>query len=148
MEFNYCFAKEDDLEEIYQLREKVFVDEQKLSNDVIKSLYDFRSKHLIIIEKEKIIGAANIVEIRPKQYKLERICVDRKYRSNGIGSFIVKKSIELVSKMGGEYIELTAQSHLIKFYSRLGFKKYDNKIITIYGKPHIKMYLNMKGKKS
>lgn len=146
MEIDYCVEKEENLNKLYKLRRRIFVNEQQLSTDVIKSQFDLKAHHLVAKFNDEIIGAASIVETSPKHYKLERICVDKNYRGAKIGTNLVEKSIEWIKKSGGDFIELTAQSHLVDFYKKLGFEICDDKVIMFYGKAHIKM--DMKGMES
>lgn len=102
--------------------------------------------HLGIESDGKIIACVSAYEdTNPNlpqkiQYRIRALCVDEKYRNQGIAKTIFGKIIEETTKKGAQAIWFTARTHLTKFYNSFGFKEYGEEFLVPNSCMHIKMY--------
>ena len=94
-----------------------------------------RSRKVIFLVAEiddKIVGLIDgyIIEsiyFKEKIAYLDHLCVDEKYRNNGIGSKLIEKFSEISKKKGAKYIKLNAFEEnipAVSLYSKHGFESY------------------------
>ena len=103
------------------IREKVFIEEQKVDERDEFDEYEDLSKHYLIFDGEKAVGTARWRHIGDK-IKLERFAVLEEYRSKGFGDQILRAILEEVLTLK-KPIYLHAQLRAIPFYERGGLKK-------------------------
>lgn len=116
----------DELYEILQLRETVFVVEQNCVYHDIDGL-DTHCYHLFCNSNDtnKIIAYARLVPANKKfdVPSIGRVICDEKYRGKGLGKALMKTAIEEVGRIfNTTQIKISAQTYLFKFYSDLCFK--------------------------
>jgi len=123
--------------EALRLRLKIFYVEQKVDPLIELDTDDKNAYHFIAIDKKKIVGVAR-ARIMNKKAKIERMAIDKKFRSKGVGSGLNKYILNFLKMKNVNVIYLHAQYYVKDFYKKLGFK--------IVGKPfteakikHIKM---------
>lgn len=129
----------DDLYQILQLRQNVFIVEQTCIYKDIDNL-DPDSEHVFLKNHGQIIAYSRLVPAG-KKFKypsIGRIVTHQLFRGKGYGREIVQRSLKILSKRGVRRVMIEAQSHLQKFYESLGFKKISN-VYTVDGIRHIKM---------
>jgi ElaA protein len=129
-----------ELYDLLRLRSEIFVLEQKciyLDTDG----HDEKSLHVLVYVKKKLVAYARIVPPCTifKTVSIGRVVVDEKYRGKEIGYLLMKKSIqETIKKYNPKIISISAQTHLEKFYNRLGFKAVGKTYLDC-DIPHVKM---------
>jgi len=62
---------QDELQDIYSLREEVFVKEDKYPKDAIRSSFDNQAVHFVAVEKGKIIGTISVLLDGPRGLPLQ-----------------------------------------------------------------------------
>lgn len=130
--------------QVYQmlkLRQDVFVIEQKcIYEDIDKA--DFYSAHLFLQKEDSLAGYARIVPAGKKyrEISIGRIVIAPAMRGKQLGSRLVRKSLEIIKDQGENRVRIEAQSHLIPFYNRLGFKTEGEEYI-LDGISHIEMVI-------
>lgn len=144
MEYRILKTKED-LENMYLLRKKVFVDEQNIPLEFEKDEKDDldTTVHVGVFLKEKLIATARIMNFNDDVVYFGRACVSKENRGIGAGKFLFlnmeKTVIENKKKNEKRVIKFSAQYHALKFYQMLGYKVDDEKIFLEVGIEHIKM---------
>lgn len=128
---------EEDLEEVREIREKVFVNEQGIPRSREKDGRDEEATHLIARLGEEPIGTARIRYVN-NEAKLERISILKTYRKRGFGKKLVKKSIGYCEKKEVSKIFLHSQIYLQSFYEKIGFKPVGEPFLEA-GVEHVKM---------
>lgn len=116
----------EELYEILQLRETVFVVEQNCIYQDIDEL-DKQCFHLFTRDKNalKIIAYARLV---PASLKFDipsigRVICDKNYRGKGLGKALMNIAIEESRQLfKSNAIKISAQTYLLNFYSSFGFK--------------------------
>ena len=117
-------TSENDLNIAFAIRKKVFVEEQKVPEDVEWDEFEYRANHVLAYIQDKPAGTARWRQTQ-KGMKLERFAVLPEFRSCGVG----KNMVHFILKelMNSETIYLHAQEHVVEFYEYLGFEKKGDK---------------------
>lgn len=123
------------------LRSEVFVVEQNCVYQDLDGI-DQQSIHLLFYNDLDLIGTLRIV---PKgliynEIAIGRVCLAQNYRLKGNGKALMQAGIEYVMKGEKQAIRISAQAHLEKFYTNLGFKSTEKAYLED-GIPHIEMVL-------
>ncbi len=111
-------------EKAFQIRQEVFVDEQKVPREDEFDQYEDIAHHFVILEGEEPVGAARWRKT-DKGVKLERFVVKKTHRGLGLGSLLVEAAMEDIKKTlgAGQYLYLHAQLTAMFLYERAGFQK-------------------------
>jgi len=103
------------------IREKVFIEEQKVMSQLEWDGKDEEAIHFLAYQDEKAIGCARAFVIE-NHMQLGRMAVLKEYRNNGIGSFLIEKAITTAKLNQLSKISISAQCHAINFYKKFGFE--------------------------
>ena len=133
----------NELYAILRLRSEVFVVEQDC---VYQDLDDKDKKALHVIGwyGNTIVAYTRIFDVKLyfNEASIGRVVVDQKHRSKGFGIDIMNASIDAIKKHYNQtQIKISAQTYLIKFYNKLGFKE-QGKPYLEDGIPHTAMIKN------
>ena len=118
------------------IRTKVFIEEQQVAPDFEWDEIDTTAVHLLAMLENLPIACLRII----KYQKIGRMAVQKDYRAMGLGTALLLEAIKICKKQGTKNIYLTAQTHAIGFYKRVGFKE----ISAVYQDaniPHVDMQL-------
>ena len=130
----------NELYDLLQLRQQVFVVEQKCIYQDADGV-DKNCLHLLGYVNKKIVGYARIIPagITFKTPSIGRVVVDEKFRRKGYAYKIMNKSIRVViQKFGAKKITISAQVYLKEFYKKIGFKTMGSVYLDC-DLPHLKM---------
>ena len=126
LKLNYKLIESDnELKEAFQVRIKVFVEEQGISEDLELDGYDSKALHMVVQYGERIIGTARVLFPTPGVAKIERMAILKTFRRKGIGSKIIlflngRLKIKKISK-----VIVHAQCSAVPFYKSCGFIESD-----------------------
>ena len=125
---------------ILRLRGEVFVVEQQCAYQDVDNL-DQRAIHLMLIYGSELLGYARI--FKPGELSESaasgRVVVSPKHRSKAHGKKLMEASMAWIRDgFQNAGIEISAQAHLISFYSSLGFNEAGEKYLED-GIPHVRM---------
>ncbi len=118
-----------------KLRPDIFISQTtKYNKDEIKDIINDPNRPIIVCEaNEKVIAYSfcRIDEIKnnnmhyAKALFIDDLCVDEKYRHQGIGEKIYKNINELAKELECDYVYLSVwdgNEEAISFYNKIGFK--------------------------
>lgn len=108
-----------ELQKAFDIRRKVFVDEQNCPAD-LEYQYDDESTHFLATCNNVPCGAARWRKTG-NGIKLERFAVLPEYRGKGIGAHLIKAVLKDIPASPGK-IYLNAQLSAMNFYTPFGFK--------------------------
>lgn len=112
-----------DLEQAFQIREKVFVIEQEVERSEEYDEFEDTSIHFLATENGTPLGTARW-RTKGDKIKLERFAVLKEARGKGVGAALVNSVVDDVINSGKkEQMYMHAQVHAVPFYEKLGFKK-------------------------
>lgn len=102
-----------------QIREQVFIKEQKVPPEIEWDNEDAGAIHLLAYNRMgEVVACARLLDIG----KVGRMGVLHAWRGLGIGQALLNEAINLFREKNHRKINLSAQTHAIKFYEKAGFK--------------------------
>lgn len=116
-----------DMGAAFAIRQKVFVEEQKVDTDLEYDEYEGVAKHYLASVEELPVGTARWRET-DKGVKLERFAVLEEYRDKGAGTALLKDVLADVQGLGLP-IYLHAQVQVVPFYEKFGFRAVGDEFI-------------------
>ncbi len=134
--FKSC--EKDKASMVFDIRQKVFVEEQNVSRDEEYDTHEDESMHYMLLVEKQPAGTARW-RFTNEGIKLERFAVLPAYRGKGIGTVLLNKVLEDV-KLHDKKIYLNAQVKAMNFYKRAGFYAVGD-IFYEANIPHYKMIL-------
>jgi predicted GNAT family N-acyltransferase len=124
-------------EDALEIREEVFVQEQKTTRDNEFDSLDEYAMHVIIYDGDDAIATGRVCH-DGKTFRIGRIAVRKQYRGKGYGDLLVKLLLLKVFEYNPSVVRIGAQEYAQKFYERYGFRKTGDKYMD-GGLPHIPM---------
>ena len=103
------------------IREKVFIEEQKVTSQLEWDGLDEEAIHFLVYKNEKAVGCARALAIE-NHMQLGRMAVLKEYRGEDIGSALIEKAITTAKLNQLSAIYISAQCHAIDFYKKFGFE--------------------------
>lgn len=130
MEITFKFA--ENKEDAYEVRRRVFVDEQKFVEEFDAIDEDPRMIHLTMYCDGKLAGCARLFpsDIEPKidaeegLWVLGRFAIFPEYRKYGLGTRILRAGEEEAIRRGATRAVLHAQCRVIPFYEKSGYSAF------------------------
>ena len=106
------------------IRKEVFIIEQEVPINEEYDEHDKTAIQFIVYDDQKAVGAARFRVVENKG-KVERVCVLKSYRKNGVGKLLMD-TIEHYAKTQTtvDKLVLGAQMTALPFYKKLGFTEY------------------------
>ena len=124
----------DYYEQIRNIRDDVFVREQKVSQSIEVDGLDPEATHSIVFDENKEIGTGRIL----KDGHIGRIAVKKQYRGKGVGKIIMESLLDIAKANQIPEVWLSSQYHAKGFYEKLGFIETGD-VYQEAGIDHIKM---------
>lgn len=110
----------NDLETVFAIRRKVFVDEQNCPPE-LEWEHEEESNHFLATVDDVPAGASRWRKT-DKGYKLERFAVLKNFRGDGVGQALVKAVLNDLPA-DADYVYLHAQLPALSLYERFNFVK-------------------------
>ncbi len=109
----------------FDIREEVFVVEQQVPIPEEFDEFEKKSRHFVALDKnDQPIGAARW-RWTAKGIKLERFVVKRNLRGGGLGSALLKATLDDIAThtKTGTYLYIHSQLEAVSLYEKHGFQK-------------------------
>jgi len=135
-------SSQADLVQVFTIRIRVFVQEQRVPAEIELDHDDQRAIHFLAIKAGKAVGAARVVISRDGA-KIGRMAVLKSYRRRGVGAALLKRAIFAAHSLRVRRIYLHAQVAVIGFYECMGFRAV-GRVFDEAGIAHQKMVLEGK----
>lgn len=101
------------------LREQVFIIEQSVPEYIEWDEYDETAIHLLALDATgTAVGCARILLARGR---VGRMGVLKAWRGQGVGNALLMEAIAICKAQGLTQLQLSSQTHAIKFYEKAGF---------------------------
>lgn len=121
------------------LREKVFIEEQRVPRELEWDEWDARSDHAVACDGTgRAIGTARL----SPDGRIGRMAVLREWRRRGVGTALMKAMLDQARGRSLSRVTLHAQIHAAGFYRRFGFSEWGGKFLEA-GIPHVEMRLEL-----
>ena len=143
-------TNQDDLTDVYYIRQKVFQEEQKIPELLERDEYDNQAYFAVVYKVEesldlketmKAIATGRLICDKENNFKIGRIAVLPEERGKQYGEMIVKMLINKAFTLGANEVYVGAQTHAIGFYEKMGFICCGTEYIDL-GKKHLKMLIS------
>lgn len=138
-------SNKNELNICFEIRKKVFVDEQKVPIEVEIDKFDSISsstKHILLIYKDTPVGTARL-RIIDSYGKIERVCVLKEYRKLGLGAKLIEKLEEIAIQNNLSSLKMHSQIQAQSFYKKLNYES-TGPIFLEDGIDHVLMFKNLK----
>lgn len=126
---------DEQLRDAYNIRKKVFVEEQQVPINIEIDEHENSSTHFVLYDDNDSPAGAGRFRIVNGKGKVERICVLPEYRGMGAGVQIMEKIEEHARELPIEELVLNSQSYAIPFYEKIGYKTVSDEFMDA-GIPH------------
>ena len=120
------------------IRRRVFIEEQQVSQEEEWDGRDDLCLHFLAQRGDTALGTARLL---PDGH-IGRVAVLQEARGMGVGVALMQAAIAAAQRQGHPAVELTAQTHALAFYERLGFTAFGD-IFLDAGIPHRSMRLEL-----
>ena len=131
-------ASDRELKEAFEVRKKVFVEEQGIAENLELDEHDKEALHMVVKDGERVIGTARVLFLANNQAKIERMAILKPFRHKGIGSGIISFLNEELRNRQVAQVVLHAQYAVVDFYKSCGFEK-SGSLFWEAGIKHIRM---------
>jgi ElaA protein len=111
----------DDRNAAYDVRRRVFQDEQGVPPELEFDGDDAVAVHVVASAGGAVIGTGRLV-VHADYAKVGRMAVLREWRGSGAGRAILRALMDEAGARGSARVVLHAQVHAIGFYERNGFR--------------------------
>jgi len=111
----------DGLSQLKNIREKVFIQEQKVTPQLEWDDMDEKAIHFLVFNDKAAIACARPIVIKDHM-QLGRMALLKEYRGQGIGSALIEKAMTTAKLNQLSAIYISAQCHAIDFYKKFGFE--------------------------
>ena len=124
-------------EEGYEIRRKVFVEEQGVDPKIEFDELDGSSEHILVFAGGRAAGYGRVV-LEGEKVRFTRIAVLRCMRGFGVGRAVVLEMLRCAARNNAQCVYLHSQLEAKGFYQKLGFTEY-GEVFHEAGIPHISM---------
>ena len=108
-------------QEAYVIREKVFIQEQGVPEDMELDEFDPTATHVLAYKGPLCVGTGRLVHLDNHHAQIGRMAVLSTFRNRGIGKAILGRLIALAQAEGVLTLMLHSQVSAIPFYAKHGF---------------------------
>ena len=114
-------ATPGDLSACYDIRRRVFIEEQRVPEELEMDELDPSCTHFIALDGDRPIGTARLRSVGTDA-KAERVAVLAAQRKRGAGRMLMARIEQEAAADGLARVVLNAQLEVIPFYERLGYR--------------------------
>ncbi|KGP90690.1 acetyltransferase [Pontibacillus chungwhensis BH030062] len=130
-------TNDQQLEDAYSVRKIVFVEEQNVSIEEEMDEFDQVATHFVGYEEDQPISASRLRFVG-EYAKLERICMIKSSRGQGLGKQMILHMEGHAKDKGYLKSKLNAQTQALGFYESLGYRVVSEEFMDA-GIPHVTM---------
>ncbi len=134
--------KPDNIDECFNVRFFVFVEEQGFKKEIELDEYDDVAYHVLLKKDDVSIATARFFQV-DDYYKIGRVCVLKEYRELKLGKLLLDCIEEKVKELKINKIYLNSQYDARGFYLKCGYQEV-GEIFYEEGCKHIKMFKSVR----
>lgn len=128
---------DQELQDAFQVRQSVFVEEQKVPAELEIDKHENEAVHFIAYDDAQPVAAGRFRTLEGMA-KIERICVLGSYRRTGLGQMLMKEIERCANELKLGKLKLNAQVSAVAFYKKLGYHIISEEFMDA-GIPHVTM---------
>ncbi len=126
---------DEELREVFYIRKRVFVEEEKIFRDDDRDEYDDISIHLVAKKDSKIVGTVRVYPLGGGEWRGSRLAVLKEHRDFRVGRILVKEAMKRVKKEGAKRFTAYILKKNVNFFKKLGWKPIGEEV-NLFGKQH------------
>ena len=134
-------AETRDMPAVLDIRARVFIEEQGVSEADERDGRDDEAIHLIAFDCGEPVGTARLL-IKGDKGRIGRVAVLAGQRGRGLGKDIMRAALDELRMQGVAQANLGSQAHAVGFYEDLGFEVTGPEYFDA-GIPHREMVLSL-----
>lgn len=130
------------LHECLAIRNKVFVEEQGVPNELENDEYDASPEacnHILLKCNGVPAGTGRWIPYEERMVKIQRLAVLTEFRSKGVGKRMLQELEQQARIAGNKYCILDSQCHAESFYFQLGYLTISEQPFEDAGIMHVRM---------
>ncbi|MBP7634091.1 GNAT family N-acetyltransferase [Candidatus Ozemobacteraceae bacterium] len=133
-----------DLETVFEIRRRVFVDEQRVPEEHERDATDERAVHVLALLDGKPAAAARLFIDAGDERTVwvGRLAVLPECRRSGVATGVIRYSIDWSRRHQVRQVRLHAQEYVRELYRKLGFEEFGG-IFMEENIPHLEMFLKL-----
>jgi predicted GNAT family N-acyltransferase len=116
---------------IVELRRRVFLHEQAIVDGQVTDAEDARAIHVLAVVADGAIGTGRLAPptIARPQAHIAWVATLPGFRGRGVGTAIMRALLAAADDADMAVVTLSAQTHALAFYRRLGFVPYGDRFV-------------------
>ncbi|MCP4716919.1 MAG: GNAT family N-acetyltransferase [Deltaproteobacteria bacterium] len=127
-------SSEDERVQCMRIRQKVFVEEQKLFKVSEKDAHDKHAIHICALHDNTVIGTVRIYHEKQHEWWGGRLAVKKGFRGRA-GKLLVQAAVSFVRRLGGRHLYAHVQKKNVSFFKGLAWQLRGD-VFEQQGKPH------------
>ncbi len=127
------------LEDAFDVRREVFIDEQDVAEDIEMDGKDDGALHVVLYDGDYPIATARTRFVDDETAKFERVAVRAEYREKGLGRAVMDAIEEVAREDGATHAVLHGQTSVEAFYHELGYETTSDEVFYEADIPHVQM---------
>ena len=126
------------IERAHDVRRRVFIDEQGVSEAEEMDDRDGDATHLVLTDDDAPVATARVRFVDSETAKIERVAVLEAHRGEGLGERIMAAAEGLARDRGATDALLHGQRRVEEFYAAIGYETVGEEFVEA-GIPHVEM---------
>ena len=136
------FTSMDDTSTIFDIRKRVFIDEQGYDLALERDEFDNMAIYALVFDENDVpAGTGRLYIDENSHFKLGRICVLKENRGQGLGDLIMRMLLYRAQDLNAGSVSLVCQVENVPFYTRYGFRPQGD-MIEVCGRACRSMYVS------
>jgi len=129
---------EEQIQQAYKVRRKVFVEEQGIAENIVFDGFDKNADHFVASIEGIVVGSLRVRYPDSVTAKIERLAVLPAARGAGVATELMEFVLNYLKNKDIRKAVLDSQSYVRKLYEELGFSQVGDEFQEA-GIPHVKM---------
>ena len=115
----------DDTSPIFDIRMRVFVEEQGFLAETERDEFDNMAIYALVFdEDDRPAGTGRLYVDLDNHFRVSRICVLKDARGQGLGDLIMRMLLYRAQELNVASVYIEAQLPVVEFYARYGFQPF------------------------
>jgi len=119
------FQGKRSLNDVLEIRKKVFLDEMKTLDNLLSDIYDDFAFNVVVYEDNIPAGTGRLL-FKDGKYFIDMVCVIKEFRGYNYGDLVVRMLVRKAVDLGAESTYVTVNEDCKQLFDNIGFVKIDD----------------------